>query len=132
LPAFGGKVIFAVIQQPRCTGRMEDPMQLPPAIASYFAADRSSDPHLLEGCFEPDAVVIDEGGRHQGPAAIGQWKAASLARYDHHVAPLRSEERDGRIAVAAKVSGNFPNSPAELRFVFALRQGRIATLEIGG
>jgi hypothetical protein len=125
-------IIFRVIQQPCCIGRMENPMQLPLAIDSYFAASHSNEPHLLEGCFEPDAVVIDEGGRHQGLAAIGQWKAASLARYDHRVEPLRSEERDGRIAVAARVSGNFPGSPAELRFVFALRQGRIASLEIGG
>lgn len=40
-------------------------------------------------------------------------------------------QADGRTIVRATVTGDFPGSPAVLRFAFALSDDRITALEIG-
>lgn len=41
------------------------------------------------------------------------------------------EEQEATVIVRARVSGNFPGSPAVLRYVFELGDDRIQSLAIG-
>ncbi|MBI5131864.1 MAG: nuclear transport factor 2 family protein [Rhodopseudomonas palustris] len=103
------------------------PLDLPPPIANYFAADRS---HSVAALFVPDAVVRDEGHSYVGIAAIARWIDDSAAKYDFTSRPVAAETVDGATVVTCHVTGNFPGSPVDLRYRFRLDGDRIASLEI--
>jgi uncharacterized protein (TIGR02246 family) len=83
----------------------ESCIDLPKPIAIYIAAENRGDPQAMAQCFTEDAVVRDEGRTMKGLAAIQQWKTNCL-------------------------TGNFPGSPIELRFVFKVEGERIVSLQI--
>lgn len=105
-------------------------VQLPKAVAAYFAADRKGGAEATSHCFTPDAVVIDEGNRHVGRDAIRQWRTRASAQYTYTVEPFDLLEEGGRIVVASHLVGNFPGSPVDLRYAFELDGDRISRLEI--
>jgi hypothetical protein len=107
----------------------DTPISLPPAIAAYFAAD-TSDAGSVARCFTETAIVIDERREHRGRVAIAQWKAEATAKYHYTSEPLRVDVSDGEVTVHARVTGDFPGSPVELRYRFSLEDDRIASLEI--
>ena len=104
-------------------------LKLPEPIAAYFSADKR-DGETVARCFTKQAVVKDEGQTHSGPKAIKAWKVESSAKYSYTSEPLAVEQEDGRYIVTSRVTGNFPGSPVDLRFVFRLERGKIAFLEI--
>jgi hypothetical protein len=104
-------------------------LKLPKPIAAYFDAD-TRDGETVVRCFTPQAVVKDEGQTHSGHAAIKAWKTAASARYSYTSEPLAAEGKEGRYIVTSRLTGNFPGSPVDLRFVFRLERGKIAFLEI--
>jgi hypothetical protein len=105
-------------------------INLPAPIAGYFAAENSDDAEALTVCFAPDAVVRDEGRRIQGIAAIKAWKREGKAKYQHKIKLIGATENGSEAIVRGLVSGNFPGSPIELDFVFLLKDGMIAALEV--
>ncbi|WP_421569747.1 nuclear transport factor 2 family protein [Stenotrophomonas sp. PD6] len=105
-------------------------LTLPEPIAAYFDADRQ-DAAAVARCFTRDGVVRDEGHDHAGPEAIAAWKADASARYTYTATPHSLEMRERSYIVTSRVAGTFPGSPVDLRYVFTLQRGRIATLEIG-
>ena len=106
-------------------------MILPPPIAAYFAADAARDAAGLGALFAPDAEVHDEGATHRGPDTIRAWWQAAKARYNHTALPLDQRSDGAKIVVRARVSGDFPGSPAVLDFSFGLAAARIRDLRIG-
>jgi ketosteroid isomerase-like protein len=106
-------------------------MKLPSPIEAYFDADRRGDGEALLGCFRPDAVVTDEGRVYAGRPAIETWWRAAKAKYKHQAEPLDASGNDGGDTVRARVTGDFPGSPADLTFAFRHKDGLIAALEIG-
>jgi hypothetical protein len=106
-------------------------MQLPQAIQTYFEADRKNNCEALLACFAPSAAVHDEGRSHSGHYAIGNWWEYSKARYRHVADPLEALTDEHGTKVIAKVTGEFPGSPANLTYVFRLMGDKIAALEIG-
>lgn len=106
-------------------------MTLPPAIRTYFTAEAPGDRAALAAAFAPDAVVQDEGATHRGAEAIGDWWLAAKAKYRHRAEPLDLTEAGGKTIVRARVSGDFPGSPAILTFSFGLAGDRIRDLRIG-
>ena len=107
-------------------------LELPQPIAAYVAADNAGDDAALAACFAADAVVHDEGRTIRGVDAILAWKAESKRKYRYTVEPLAVAEAEGGAVLTARVSGQFPGSPVELRYVFGLKDGGIASLEIQG
>ena len=105
-------------------------IDLPTPIATYVAAENSGDDEALAQCFSEDAVVRDEGKTMKGLAAIKQWKAETRTKYQHTIEPLASVQKDGKIIVTNRLTGNFPGSPIELEFVYTLVGDKIASLEI--
>ena len=106
-------------------------VRLPRPIALYVKAENAGDVALLSECFEPDAVVRDERRTYEGLAAIQEWKAETKRKYQHTVEPLTLERKGDTIVVTNRLTGSFPGSPIEVRFVFSLEGDKIASLEIG-
>ena len=105
------------------------PVNLPPPIAAYFEAD-SHDADRVAQCFTQNAVVIDEGREHRGRAAIARWKAGATAKYHYTSEPVGIETTETERTVTARLVGDFPGSPVNLRYHFTLEDDKIATLYI--
>ena len=106
------------------------PVDLPKPIALYIAAENSGDTEALAQCFAEHAVVRDERRTIVGLAAIKQWKAETTKKYQHTVEPLASAQKDGKTIVTTRLTGNFPGSPIDVQFIFALEGDKIGSLEI--
>jgi hypothetical protein len=105
------------------------PVDLPAPIAAYFTTD-ATDANGLAECFAEHAVVIDERREHHGRHAIARWRKEAAARYHYTSEPLAADGSDPDVTVITRVSGQFPGSPVELRYLFTLEGGKIASLEI--
>jgi ketosteroid isomerase-like protein len=106
-------------------------MTLTDPIRTYFAAEAPNDITAFAAAFAPDAVVQDEGASYRGPTAIRDWWLAAKARYRHSADPLTVTHEGDRTVVRARVTGEFPGSPAVLTFTFGLAGDRIRDLRIG-
>jgi ketosteroid isomerase-like protein len=106
-------------------------IDLPTAIAIYVDAENRGDADAMAKCFVEDAVVRDEGRTIKGVAAIKRWKAETKKKYRHNVEPLTVAREGDKIIVTNRLTGKFPGSPIEIRFVFRLEGDKIASLEIG-
>jgi hypothetical protein len=104
-------------------------LSLPKPIAAYFTADQG-DAEAVAQCFTESAIVKDEGHAFQGRAAIKQWKADASAKYQYTCEPFACEQKDGKVVVTSRLTGNFPGSPVNLRFIFELEGDKISSLEI--
>ena len=104
-------------------------LDLPKLIAAYFTAD-TADGDAVSQCFTENADVKDEGHIYQGRAAIKQWKTKASAKYQYTCEPFACEQKAGKVVVTSRLTGNFPGSPVDLRFIFELEGDKIASLEI--
>ncbi|WP_353119210.1 nuclear transport factor 2 family protein [Nitratidesulfovibrio sp.] len=105
-------------------------LNLPPAIAGYFAAANAHDGAAMVRHFAPDALVIDEQRERNGHAAIREWEEETYTQFHPRIEPQSVESYADETRVMGTVSGNFPGSPVVLRFVFRLSGGLITRLEI--
>lgn len=105
-------------------------IHLPAPIAGYFDADRTGDADAVAAWFTEDAVVKDEGKENRGRDAVRAWKGSSSKAYSYTAEPFAMVSEGDRTIVTSHVSGDFPGSPIDLRYLFALRDGKIAALEI--
>jgi ketosteroid isomerase-like protein len=109
---------------------------LPPVISEYLAASDRGDAEAIARCFAEDAVVVDEGQQWRGTAAIRRWRATVATAYQYTVQVTGAkalDEMDGHVErhdVYIHLEGNFPGGQVDLTDRFALRDGRIASLEI--
>ena len=103
---------------------------LPRPIALYFASENTHDASATDNCFAAQAIVRDEGKTIEGVASIRAWRVETAKKYNHRVEPLEVSERDRKIIVKARVSGNFPGSPTILGHSFEIVADRIVSLEI--
>ena len=105
------------------------PLALPKPIADYFAAD-TRDGTAVARCFTADAVIFDEKKTHTGRDAIAAWTSEASAKYNYVAKPVAIADREGRVVVTARVTGNFPGSPVDFHYAFTLSGDAIARLEI--
>ena len=103
---------------------------LPPVIAAFFQAHNTGETADFNQLFTADARVTDEGHEYRG-VAIKEWIDGAIAKYRPVADVIDLAEVDGRIITTTQVSGNFPGSPAEIRYGFTLVHGKIAALTIG-
>jgi hypothetical protein len=61
---------------------------------------------------------------------IEQWKLEATAKYHYTSEPLSVDVWDPNVTVIARVTGEFPGSPVDLRYHFTLEGDKIARLEI--
>ena len=100
------------------------------SIATYIAAANAQDAGGVAACFSEGAVVHDEKQDRQGIAAIRKWAEEVSGKYHPNVQVLDVSHDGSVTVVAGRVSGDFPNSPVELRYAFTLSGGKIERLEI--
>ena len=105
-------------------------IKLPIPIAAFFDAESRNDAEALSQCFAEDAVVRDEGQVINGRVDIRNWHVEAKRKYQHTTEPLAVAGMQGKTVVTSRLSGNFPGSPIELRFIFELEGRRITSLEI--
>ncbi|MDR6513001.1 hypothetical protein J2792_003889 [Novosphingobium capsulatum] len=105
-------------------------VELPEPIASYFDADKGQNAERIAACFTPTAVVKDEGHTYTGRDAIRRWKDEASAKYTYSSEPFSIANEDGRVIVSSHLTGDFPGSPIDLRYVFTLDGVQISELEI--
>jgi ketosteroid isomerase-like protein len=105
-------------------------IQLAAPIAGYFAADERGDADAVAAWFTEDAVVKDEGKENHGRDAIRMWKSTASKAFSYAVEPFAVVSDGDRATVTSRVTGDFPGSPIDLRYLFVLREGKIAALEI--
>lgn len=103
-------------------------LDLPIPIVAYFADEQGAE--AVARCFTENAVVKDEGHTYTGRAAIKKWKADASAKYQYTSETLACDQQDGTIVVTCRLTGNFPNSPVNLRFFFRIDGDKIASLEV--
>ena len=105
--------------------------ELPDNLIRYFAAQNRHDAEGMTACFEPEAEVRDEGHTYVGHDAIREWKRQTIAKYAIRIEPLEAQSNGDSLTVIARVTGNFPGSPANLTYDFVLGgDGLIQRLEI--
>ncbi len=104
-------------------------VDLPPPIFAYFKAD-TRDGDAIAQCFTETATVRDEGHTYTGRNAIRQWKADVSTKYTYVSEPFAILVQGVRTVVTSRLTGDFPGSPVDLRYVFVLEGDKIAELEI--
>jgi hypothetical protein len=104
--------------------------KLPEPLAAYFSAHNNHDVDAMIGLFAEGATVKDEGQEKRGIPAIRKWMEESNAKHSVTVAVINVAETAANTTATGRVSGNFPGSPVELRFIFTLGQAKITRLEI--
>ena len=103
--------------------------KLPEPLATYFDGHKNHDVDAMIGPFAEGAIVKDEGQERRGITAVRAWMEKTTAK-SSVIAVTNVAETDANTTVTGRVSGNFPGSPVELRFIFTLDQGKITRLEI--
>ena len=106
-------------------------IQLPAPIALFFQLSNDKDSGSLDQCFATDASVHDEKHTYNGLEEITGWFIESKKKYSYTAEPLEMEEEGTAVVVRARVSGNFPGSPAVLRYAFDLQTAKLQALDIG-
>ena len=103
---------------------------LSPVIAAFFHAHNTRQTDDFNQLFTGEALVSDEAHEYRG-TAIKAWIDAAIAKYKP-VANITDVTVVGEQTIAtAQVSGSFPGSPAQIRYRFTLKNGKIAALTIG-
>jgi hypothetical protein len=104
--------------------------RLPSVIAAFFHAHNTGQTDDFNQLFTADALVTDEAHEYRG-AAIKAWIDEAIAKYKP-IADVTDLAEVGEQSIAtAQVSGSFPGSPAQIRYKFTLKNGKIAALAIG-
>jgi len=104
--------------------------KLPRPVADYFARANAQDADAVTACFSETAIVRDEGQTRQGLSAIREWAEEVSRKYRPTVEIIDAAETDGKTVVRGRVSGDFPGSPIELRYILTLKGEKISRLEI--
>ena len=103
---------------------------LPQPLAAYFAATNKHDIDGMLAPFDEDASVKDESQTHYGRPAIRLWMEDTTRKYRVTIEVKSVTDEKGEIVVSGFVSGDFPGSPALLRYAFTLSGQKITRLEI--
>ncbi len=107
-------------------------MNLLPLLARLTEAQNNFDSEAYAECFTATAIVHDEGKTHKGKAAIRQWIDKANKDYRASMKPIGYQEGKTENVLTAEVSGNFPGSPAVLKYHLVLENGLIQSLTITG
>ena len=104
--------------------------KLPPVIAAFFHAHNTGETASFNQLFTDDAVVSDEAHEYRG-VGIKAWIDGAIAKYKPFANVIDLAQASEQTIATARVTGNFPGSPAQIRYKFILKNGRIAALAIG-
>jgi SnoaL-like domain len=104
--------------------------ELPLPIQTYVSAMNR---HDIDGMLRPflkEATVLDEGQTYHGHVDIRKWMEETTRKYrvTGEVSGVTGTDAARRVSIL--ISGDFPGSPIELAYSFALEGDLISRLEI--
>jgi len=106
------------------------PIELPKPIADYVEANARLDVDGMLNPFATDAVVLDNGGRHEGHAEL-------RTLFEEAVIPVRAIftpdavcHENSQVVVEGPAHGDFKSSPIRFTYRFTLENDAIKALEI--
>lgn len=106
------------------------PPALPQPIADYVEANAQLQVDDMLKPFATDAVVYDDGGRHQGHAELRTWLQKYVIAVKAIWRPDAVRQENGQVVVEGPAHGDFKGSPIRFTFRFTLENDTIKILEI--
>lgn len=103
---------------------------LPTPIAAFVEANRRLDLEGMLGPFAADAVVLDNGRRHEGRAGVRSLFEEAVIPVRAIFTPEVARRENGHVVVEGPAHGDFPGSPIRFTYRFTLDGDAIAALEI--
>lgn len=105
-------------------------LELPSPIAAYVAANARLDAVAMVTPFAADAVLFDNGKRHEGHAELRALFEEQVIAVKAIFTPDLVRHEDGRVVVEGPAHGAFKGSPLRFIYRFTLENGAIKVLEI--
>ncbi len=105
-------------------------LEIPLPIARYVEANARLDLEGMLAPFAAAAVVLDDGGRHEGREELRAWIQSATIDNRAVFVPDACRAEGGVIVVDGLTSGEFKGSPIRFTFRFTLAGDSISLLEI--
>jgi len=103
---------------------------LPKPIAAYVEANAQLDVDGMLRPFAADAVVLDNGGRHEGHAEVRTLLEEAVIGAKAIFTPDTVRRENGQVVVAGPAHGDFKGSPIRFTYRFTLENNAIKALDI--
>jgi hypothetical protein len=103
---------------------------LPKPIADYVEANARLDVEGMLKPFAADALVLDNGARHEGHAALRRLFEEEVVRVKAIFEPDTVRHESGVVVVEGPAHGDFRGSPLRFTYRFSLENDVIRALEI--
>jgi ketosteroid isomerase-like protein len=105
-------------------------LTLPKPIAAYVEANAQLDVDAMLKHFAADAVLVDNGKRHEGHAELRTLFKDEVIAVRAIFTPDAVRHEDGEVVVEGPAYGDFKGSPIRFTYRFTLANDAIQTLEI--
>ncbi len=103
---------------------------LPKPIADYVEANARLDVDGMLRPFAADPLVLDNGARHEGRAALRTLLEEAVVRVRAVFTPDTVRHEAGQVVVEGPAHGDFKGSPLRFTYRFSLENDAIKALEI--
>jgi ketosteroid isomerase-like protein len=103
---------------------------LPKPIAAYVEANAQLDVDAMLKHFAADAVLVDNGKRHDGHAELRTLFEDEVVAVKAIFSPDAVRHEDGEVVVQGPAHGDFKGSPIRFTYRFTLANDVIKALEI--
>lgn len=102
--------------------------ELTPLCTRFVEAMNAQDSAAFIACFDPAAVVQDEGQTHRGIAAIKAWIENAFIKYQPQLQVTEVTNGDPETIITGSVSGTFDGSPIILHYHLTIQDEKIVAL----
>lgn len=103
---------------------------LPKPIAAYVEANARLDVNAMLKPFAADAVLLDNGKRHEGHAELRALFEDEVIAVRAIFTPDAARHEDGQVVVEGLAHGDFKGSPIRFTYRFTLENDSIKELGI--
>ena len=105
-------------------------IELPKPIADYVEANAQLDVDGMLKPFAGDAVIVDNGKRHEGHAELRSLFEDEVVAVKAIFTPDAVRHENGQVVVEGPAHGDFKGSPIRFTYRFTLENDAITALEI--
>lgn len=105
-------------------------IELPKPIADYVEANARLDVDGMLKPFATNAVILDNGGRHEGHTQLRTLFEEAVIPVQAIFTPDTVRHEAGQVVVEGPAHGDFKGSPIRFTYSFTLEDDVITALEI--
>jgi ketosteroid isomerase-like protein len=106
------------------------PIEMPQPIADYVEANARLDADAMLKPFTADAVLVDNGKRHEGHAELRTLFEDEVIAVKAIFTPDTVRNENGQVVAEGPAYGDFKGSPIRFTYRFTLEDDAITSLEI--